>query len=168
MQTFPTFIFSRFRRLSQAIGHAHSPAPRCPPMKNARDKGKWKVSEKGWGFRHPRALRAHLPRSQGLHRLVFCAEAAEHASGRSAEAAGEPGGDSASRLRGQDGSVDFAERGRGDDLQSRRGLFGGRSTSTTCAEIARRLPHKLFSCYTKSLDLDLTPLTNQPNWIVIK
>ena len=36
------------------------------------------------------------------------------------------------------------------------------------AQIARRRPHKQFSCYTKSLDLDLTELTGLPNWIVIK
>lgn len=44
----------------------------------------------------------------------------------------------------------------------------GQKYVNDCAEIARRLPHKLFSCYTKSLDLDLTPLTNLRNWILIK
>lgn len=48
------------------------------------------------------------------------------------------------------------------------GDYWGQKYVNDSAEIARRLPHKLFSCYTKSLDLDLTPLTNQPNWIVIK
>ena len=46
--------------------------------------------------------------------------------------------------------------------------FWGQKYVNDCAEIAKRLPHKLFNCYTKSLDLDLTPLTNCPNWIVIK
>jgi hypothetical protein len=48
------------------------------------------------------------------------------------------------------------------------GDWWGQKYVDDCAEIARRLPQKVFSAYTKSLDLDLTPLTNQPNWIVIK
>jgi hypothetical protein len=48
------------------------------------------------------------------------------------------------------------------------GDWWGQKYVNDCGEVARRLPHKVFSCYTKSLDLDLTPLTNQPNWIVIK
>jgi hypothetical protein len=48
------------------------------------------------------------------------------------------------------------------------GDFWGQYYVNVWGKIARRLPHKQFSCYTKSLDLDLTPLSTLPNWILIK
>jgi hypothetical protein len=48
------------------------------------------------------------------------------------------------------------------------GDFWGQYYVNAWTEIARRVSHKRFACYTKSLNLDLTPLTSLPNWILIK
>jgi len=48
------------------------------------------------------------------------------------------------------------------------GDFWGQKYVNDCAEIARRLPHKRFFGYTKSLDLDLSPLLNSDNLVLIK
>jgi len=71
---------------------------------------------------------------------------------------------------------DFVDRmvqwvdGSGVEVMSphHAGDFWGQCYVNVWAVIARRLPHKQFFCYTKSLDLDLTVLTSLPNWIVIK
>ena len=48
------------------------------------------------------------------------------------------------------------------------GDFWGQYYVHVWERIARRVPHRQFACYTKSLDLDLTPLTSLSNWILIK
>jgi hypothetical protein len=48
------------------------------------------------------------------------------------------------------------------------GDWWGRKYVDDCAEIARRLPHIRFFGYTKSLDLDLSPLLSLGNWVLIK
>lgn len=48
------------------------------------------------------------------------------------------------------------------------GDFWGQAYVDVWGQVARRRPNKRFATYTKSLDLDLTPLTSLSNWIVIK
>jgi hypothetical protein len=52
--------------------------------------------------------------------------------------------------------------------QHHAGDFWGQSYVESWAEIARRLSWKRFFTFTKSLDLDLTPLTCLSNFVVIK
>jgi hypothetical protein len=48
------------------------------------------------------------------------------------------------------------------------GDWWGQKYVNGCAEIARRLPHIQFFGYTKSLDLDLSPLLNSNNLVLTK